>query len=164
MKGLFKGPFWQITVGLWLSMAVFFGITGHSWEAFFSMLSMAAFFIGGALAGELTKSQIKALRIAGKIGAIAFFAVLAGVFLMGLERVYLVTADSYPRSLTQNLGTADTKTLDMLQAKECKGKLVEVFAKANNTWVIRCGFLWHESHTYISNADPFREVRQERAQ
>nr|CAC79195.1 hypothetical protein 18.2 kD [uncultured bacterium] len=164
MKGLFKGPFWQITVGLWLSMAVFFGITGHSWDTFFSMLAIAAFFIVGALSGEFCKSQVKPLRIAGRIGAAAFFVVLAGCVLIGFERVYLVTADSYPRFLTQNLGTADMNTLDMLSAKDCKGKAVEVFEKANNTWIIRCGFGWHDSHTYTSNADPFRGIRQERAQ
>lgn len=164
MKGLFKGPFWQISVGLWLSMAVFFGITGHSWETFFSMAGFAAFFIAGSLSGELIKSQIRAVHAAGIVGVIAFFVVIVGGVLIGLERIYLVTADSYPRFLTQNLGTADMKTLDMLRAKDCKGKAVEVFEKANNTWIIRCGFAWYDSHTYVSNANPLRELSQERAQ
>lgn len=163
MKGL-KGPLWQISIGLWLGMAVFLGIVGRSWQAFAGYLAFAAFFIGAGLAAEAARSQRKPLRILGKIGCIAAALVIVGAVLNTAERLYLVNADSYPRFLARNLGTADMHTIDRLRANECKDHPVEVFEKKNYTWVMRCGFSWIDGHTYISNADPFRELRKERAQ
>ncbi len=163
MKGI-KGFGTQFAIGTWLSLAVCMGIMSRSWSSFWTLAAIGGFFAAGSLAGAATKSPRKPLRVLGRIGLCAFLLVMVGALLNTAERVYLVNADSYPRFLARNLGTADMHTLERLHAKECKGMGIQVYEKTNYTWVIRCGFDWFGGHTYISNADPYRALRKEGAQ
>lgn len=158
-----KGPLWQISIGLWLSMAIALGIMGRSLSTFGWILAIGAFFVGGGLAGEAARSERKPLRMFGKIASVFFALIIVGAVLNTLERVYLVNAETYPRFLARDMGAADMKAIDMLRAKECKGEPVEIYPKQDETWVMRCGFSWFNGHTYISSVDPFVESK-ERAQ
>lgn len=152
---------WQVVIGMWLSMAAYIGIVARSWDTFFSFVYVAAFFAAWGAANALMRSGRKPLRVLGIVGSCAFGLVMFGGMLLGAERVYLMNAQSYPHFMAQNLGTADYHTIERLQAYECKGSVVEVFEKANYNWVIRCGQTWLTGHTYISNADPYRALRNE---
>lgn len=178
MKGL-KNQTAQIVIGLWFAMAAFLGTMARSWETFIAFLSVAAFFgglgfAGVFISGELFKrSGLKgrfwtfadtAVRAVGYAYLALFFIAIAASLLAGIERLYLVNGDSYPRFLAKNLGTADMHTIDALRAKECKNTGIDVYEKAGNVWVIRCGFSWLDGKTYISNADPYRELRKAAAQ
>lgn len=154
MKGIRVSPLaFGAAVGSVLSCAIAAGIMGRSWDSFFITLATGAFVI-----------FIGAMLVAGGVRATIACVILVGFVLALAERLYLVNGDSYPPMLARDLGTADMKTLEMLRAKECRGEVIEVYEKTNYTWVIRCGFSWVGGHTYISNADPYRTFRQERAQ
>ncbi|EMP3151668.1 hypothetical protein WDX82_005125 [Salmonella enterica] len=178
MKGL-KNQTAQISIGLWLAMAAFFGTMTRSWETFGAFLAVAVFFGGLGFAGVFISGELfkrsglkgrfwtftdKAVRALGYAYLAFFFIGIAAALVGGLERLYLVNGDSYPRFLAKNLGTADMHTIDALRAKECKGESIDVYEKTGNVWVIRCGFSWIDGKTYVSNADPYRELRKEAAQ
>lgn len=149
---------WQVVIGMWLAMAAYIGITARSWNAFLSFVYVAAFFTAWGGANALARSGHKALRVVGFAGRCAFSLVILGVLALGIEQLYLVNGESYPRFMAKNIGTADMHTLDRLQETTCEGRMVRVYPKANYTWVIRCGDDWFSGHTFISNADPYREL------
>lgn len=153
-----KSPLFQLGVGILIGMAVAAGIEGHSWGSFFAFASIAAFYFAVGAARQATRSTRQAVRIAGNSVLIACGLLFIGGALSAVERLYLVNGSSYPRFLARDLGAASYATLDKLHAGECKGQMMEIYGKADDEWVIRCGFNWYEGHTYISSTDPYAHM------
>lgn len=157
-QNMLKGPLNQLGVGISLGLAVSAGIEGRSWGAFFGIASIAAFFFAISAGVQASRSNREAIRVAGKSVLIACTLLFIGIVLSEIERLYLVNGTTYPRVLARDLGAANYATLDKLRADQCKGQTMEIYSKADNLWVIRCGFGWYEGHTYISSTDPYADV------
>lgn len=157
MKGM-KGPMFQLGIGIWFSMAAIAGIESRSWGAFSGPFVIGVFFLAIGLASDARRSQRRPLRVAGAIVMVACALIFLGALLNSAERVYLVNGSSYPSFLGRDLGAADYKTLDRLHENQCKGDGMEIYGKADGKWVIRCGFLWLDGHTFISSTNPYGDV------
>ncbi|WP_156350195.1 hypothetical protein [Achromobacter sp. 2789STDY5608633] len=155
----FKGPLAQISFGLWFSIAIFVGITGRSWQAFGVYCLIGLFFIGLGLAAEALRSKHKALRTLGLAGCAVALAIFIGGLLAGIERLYLVNADSYPSFLASEKNLASPAELDQLRANECPDEVLTIYEKSNG-WVIRCGDFWFDGPTFLSSVDPYQSIRQ----
>ncbi|MCM3583767.1 hypothetical protein M3795_25180 [Ralstonia pickettii] len=95
-------------------------------------------------------SYKRLLRLGRVIVLVA--VVIAGI-LATAERMYLVHGRTYPRFLATDAGSVDRAGLMKLRATACKAEPIEVYEKAD-FWVLRCGVVYYQAHTYISQTDP----------
>lgn len=80
-------------------------------------------------------------------------AVLLILVLLTGERVLLVNGPTYPKYLAEDLGNIDASILEYLHRTHCKGEPMEIYRK-RDFWVMRCGVVYLEGHTFISHTDP----------
>ena len=134
------------------------GIMAHSWEPVWTMSLIALFFGIGAWADAVRKakrdagenSPFASTVLLGQV-TILIAVLVAGVGLTA-ERVYLVNGDSYPAFLTsRDLGTSNDDGLLKLTNAVCKQQPGEIFRKAGNLTVIRCGMLWYQGQTFTTH-------------
>jgi len=90
-------------------------------------------------------------------------AIPLGVAIVSLltvaERLYLVNGTQYPQFPAGDVGAVRFEDLDGLRAASCHGEPVEVYPKAGY-WVLRCGVVYFEGHTFISHTNPFDVVNR----
>lgn len=157
----------QLSLGAWAAIAVGMGILGRSWETFFSLMAICAFFSFGAAASAALRTKRPAIRLVGVVGTVAFLGVILGGLLSGLERLYLVNGASYPAWLAKAdlgpvnglddllfVGSAanDGRGLNVNDAAACRGKSAELHHKSGGVVVIRCGgLMWYDSTTYLAH-------------
>lgn len=151
----------QINLGALLGCAAFLGILQRSWESFFSVAGIAAFFASGLLAAQMVGSPRRPLHVIGAVGCVAFCAVFIGWILITAERFYLVNGSSYPTFLATDVGHVDSKQVEALRVGEqCHDQVLEIYEKTD-FWILRCGYSYFDGHTFISHgAHPFADLTE----
>ncbi|WP_216430267.1 hypothetical protein [Arcanobacterium phocae] len=85
-------------------------------------------------------------------GIVLVAAVIAGIF-AAAERFFFFDCGTYESFIGIFAGSVDRAGLMKLRATECKAEPIEVYEKAD-FWVLRCGVVYYQAHTYISQTDP----------
>lgn len=144
----------QFAVGLWLSMAAGAGIMLRSYQAPTAILLLAFFSLAPRFASLANKSIHRSVRLAGKCALVACIALFSLATLLGAERLYYSHAKPYPEWLIDGHLTADM-SLRELRDDVCAGRSpVEITARDDGRYLLRCGFLWIGSKLYTSSSLP----------
>jgi hypothetical protein len=158
MKGL--GFIAQLGIGMWLSFGVMAGIESKSWGPFFGPALIGLFFLVSMVSLDATRAAGRAIQNAGRIALTLCALLFAVALLLGIERLYLLHGSTYPRFLAHDLGAVNYQRLLELDKNECKGHgPTEIIGKSNGVWVLRCGDLWTDGHTFISSTNPFADFQ-----
>lgn len=138
----------EFAIGLWLSLAAGAGIMLRSYQAPIAILILATVALAPGLAWRAKQSPRRGARLLAKGVLLVWLAMLAAVVLLGAERVYYTQADNYATWLTDGPLPADM-SLRQLHTSVCMGRSpIEITARANGQYLLRCGFLWIESKLY----------------
>ncbi|HEY8095832.1 MAG TPA: hypothetical protein VIE65_07010 [Methylobacter sp.] len=147
----------QVSIGLWLSLAVGMGITSQSMAFAIAPLIAGMFFMTPSFALRAIRVQRPIIKSLGKFVMLMWILLVIFSGLEFIERLYVVNGSSYPKWLATaelDKSMVGWKNLMPLHDRECNHQPFEIYEKANGQYVLRCGLAWHESKTYIANFDP----------
>lgn len=147
----------QLSIGLWLALAVGIGILSRSWEAAAAPLLAGTFFLAPTFAWRGIGVTNAPLRIVSWLVVIGWVIAFLMMFFGTVERLYYVNGDSYPRWLATGelqKPANGANVIDELRNGPCKDAGIEITGKRDGVYVIRCGFSWYDSKTYLANFDP----------
>lgn len=144
----------QLALGGWLGMALFSSIMQRSLSAGVGFVVIGLFFSVPLFAQRGFLSSSKIIRWVAQSGRALFICTLFVVLLTGVERAYLLEADTYPAWLaTDHIAAIDTKDLAKIRSEYCaKNDPIEILPKANGVQVLRCGFNWLTASTFVVDA------------
>lgn len=144
----------QVVIGLWAAGAAAIGIVSRSAALALSVLALGTLVCAPMLAVHGLRSRSAPMQWLSRAVIGAALAVIAVAVLGTIERVYLVSADTYPRWLASGeLGGVDDTELLRLRETACKAAPIEIFQKRDFV-VLRCGFALYEpsTRTYVATS------------
>ncbi|WP_322075481.1 hypothetical protein [Burkholderia cenocepacia] len=154
---IFRSFVFQFGIGMILSFGVMSAMESRSWSGFLGAGAVALFFVVFASGRAALDAKKKSVNVAGLVVCASCLLVIVGLLLNGVERIYLVNGDSYPRFLARDAGALNYEGLDRLHKTQCQHEFMEVYQKSD-FWVIRCGMMYLQGHTFVSSTNPYAEL------
>lgn len=152
-----KGFWFQINIGLFLSLGVGSGLLQRNWSTFWDFFYVAQFFAILYLACSLSPSQNRYIRAISKSMIWAYAAFFACAAVLAAERLWLINGDSYPSFMGTFYQKFDIPTYEAIP--DCSEGGGDWFEKSDKT-VIRCGSNWLTGTTIILN-QPSPEMKDQ---
>ncbi|MGQ6550941.1 hypothetical protein ACUNEV_25905 [Serratia sp. IR-2025] len=152
-----KGFWFQINIGMFLSLGVGFGLLQRNWSTFLGFFYVALFIAVLYLVSHLSTSRNRFSRAFGKIMLWVYAAFFACVALLTVERLWLINGDSCPSFMGTVYQKFDIPTYEAIP--DCSKGGGDWFEKSDKT-VIRCGSNWLTGTTIILN-QPSSELKDQ---
>ncbi len=137
-----------LIVGAWIGGILYVAIGERSFNAAISLGAMMAFGVVPLLCSFLKDSPRLGWLVLRRVLMIGWTLTVCWGLLVGIERLYFVNADTYPRWLASPAKTNIEDPMQDVCKKKGQGYIRFIERKSNGTF-IRCGELWSWGNTYL---------------